>query len=136
MQNSQILEKVTTLLVPFDAMVLESSIDAALRRAALLKEFKASPEYKALRKDAFRLYKKLHEIAGGKSWYEILKGNEAGIIGYVKKNCANTVEKRNAKIAKKLSQISGELLDEAITHSANGFDGYYTFNTDDGKKNS
>lgn len=131
-----IAAKLVEMFAEFDADVLESSKKWAVGRAAALREFKASDEYQAIRRDAFKLYARLHDIAGGKTWYAVFNGNsDAGIEAFMVKNCAATVEKRNAMIANKLVKAGvNEVISEEYVRMQDGFNGTYVVMTDSGKK--
>lgn len=127
--------KITTALDAFfaeqDAKVLASEIEWAIERKKAIAEFWLSDERKQIH-DQFRLYEKLFAIAGGKTWYNILKGNPKDwVIDFMTKNHEATVAKRNAKIASKLIKAGVEEVETAeVGYCADGFNGFFKINGD------
>ncbi len=105
-------------------------------RKAALRAFETSEEYKALRRDQYKLYERLWNIAGGKTWYNVFHGrNDAMIAEVVEKNCKAIIAKRNANIAAKLEKAGiTEVLENTISHTNDGFHGVFVVNTNKGKK--
>lgn len=138
MTNAQqrILAKLNEVFAPLDADVLENSQKWAIGRVNAIREFKASDEYQAIRRDAFRLYARLHEIAGGKTWYNVFNGRSMEQIAeFVEKNCEAIAAKRNASIAAKLAKAGvTEVVSEEFTFSPDGFNGVFVVATDAGNK--
>lgn len=124
------------VFAPMDAKVLLSTKAWAAERKEALNAFKSSEQAKELKKDIWAYYPKLHEIAGGKTWYNVFNGNGAEYINaFVEKNCAAVAQKRNASIAKKLIKAEvTEVLDSGFTHTSDGFNGTFTVNTNKGRK--
>lgn len=131
-----ITNKLNEVFADMDAKVLESSQEWAKGRVAAIKEFKESDEYQSLRKNAWRLYDRLHAIAGGKTWYGVFNNNTPERIAeFIEKNCQATVSKRNATIAKKLEKAGvSEVISEEFIYTKDGFDGTFKVNTDVGTK--
>lgn len=131
-----IINQLNEVLTPMDAEVLASSQDWARGRVAALAEFKASEEYKTLRGNAWALYPKLHEIAGGKTWYAVFTQNSAAAIeDFISKNCAAVVAKRNSMISKKLTAAEvNEVTETTFTTTSDGFNGVFRVNTNKGSK--
>ncbi len=134
--TAAILAKLNEIFAPMDTEVLAASQVWAKGRAAALREFKASEEGQALRRDQWKYYGRLHAIAGGKTWYNVFNGRNAAMIEeFVEKNCGAIVTKRNATIAAKLEKAGvAEVMSEEFTYSKDGFDGVFVVNTDAGTK--
>jgi len=134
--TAAIIAKLNEVFAPMDAKVLEQSKEWAKGRAQAIRDFKASDEYQAIRRDAFALYAKLYAIAGGKTWYNVFNGNSAAIIEeFVTKNCAAIAAKRNANIANKLEKAGvTEVVSEEFHHTNDGFNGVFVVNTNAGRK--
>lgn len=133
---AKISASLKTIFAPMDAKVLEAAKEWAVGRVAALKEFKASDEYAALRRDASQLYERLHAIAGGKTWYAVFNGTGADYVSeFMTKNCAATAYKRNASITAKLVKAGvSEVVSEQYTHTNDGFNGVFIVNTNAGTK--
>lgn len=102
---SSITTKLHNVFAPMDARVLAKTQEWAEGRVQALREFKASDEYRAIRRNAYVAYPKLFEIAGGKSWYNVFNGrSREDIARIIEKHCASVVHKRNARIAQKLEK--------------------------------
>lgn len=126
----------TKCLPPMDAEVLEKAIQWGRGRVAAIAEFKASDEYKVMRSDAWKVYPRLFDIAGGKTWYHVFTENTLeGVDAFITKNHFATIEKRNATITKKLV-VAGvtQVRASAFAHTADGFDGTFAVDTDAGRK--
>lgn len=134
--KQQIINKLNEVFAPLDADVLENSQKWAVGRMAAIKTFKETDEYQLIRRDAFKLYARLFDIAGGKTWYNVFNGRSAAMVAeFVEKNCAATVAKRNASIAGKLTKANvSEVISEEFARAPNGFDGVFVVMTDAGKK--
>lgn len=133
---NQIIESLNNVFAEMDARVEESSVAWGLERTKALREFKQSEEYEAIRKDAYKLYAKLHSIAGGKTWYDIFNTNSTTRIEEIMRtNAQKTAEKRNTSIANKLEKAGvSEVLSEVYNRTGDGFNGVFVVNTDKGKK--
>lgn len=119
--------------VSFDARVLAATQEWALARATELREFQASDERKALGRNQYRLYAKLFEIAGGKTWYALLNNSNARIEQLVIKHCAVAAAKRNLAIEKKLVKAGvTDITGESVVFSSDGFNGLYEVATPTG----
>lgn len=134
--TAAIIAKLNEVFAPMDARFLEQSQEWAKGRAQAIRDFKASDEYQAIRRDPWALYEKLHAIAGGKTWYNVFNGNSDAIIeAFVAKNCAAIADKRNANIARKLEKAGvTEVVSEEFTHTNDGFNGVFVLNTNAGRK--
>ena len=135
---SQVTETIITSLnnvfKKFDDEVLESSKRWAIERAAAVREFKSSEEYKNL--NCWQVYDRLYAIAGGKTWYNIFDGRSKSMIeAAVEKNHNSIISKRNASIAKKLEKASvTEVVSEEYVFTRDGFNGIFIVNTNSGSK--
>lgn len=132
----QIVESLNEVFAPMDAEVLVSSQEWAKGRVQALRDFKASPEYQEMRRDAYKLYPHMFAIAGGKTWYNVFQGRNAAMIEeIIVKNCEAIAQARNAKIAAKLTKAGvTEVTDTNINHTNDGFNGIFYVNTDAGNK--
>lgn len=132
--TTNIMNKLSEILAPIDEKILEDSKRWILERRDAVRAFWASEEAKT--KDVWKKYEKLHAIAGGKSWFNIIDGRtESDMLEMMTKNCEATAKKRNASIAVKLNKIEvTEILNEEWTRTNDGFNGTYIINTDKGRK--
>ncbi|AND75073.1 hypothetical protein pf16_150 [Pseudomonas phage pf16] len=133
----QIIEALNVVFADMDAKVLESSKEWALGRVKAVSEFKASDEYKELRKRGVEAaYERMFAIAGGKTWYNAFYGRStADVLEIMAKNCARTVASRNASIAAKLEKAGvTEVTDSSFSHTSDGFNGVFKVTTDKGPK--
>jgi hypothetical protein len=119
-----------------DAAFVADSQAWAKGRAQALRDFRASAEAQAMRRDQGRYYDRLFNIAGGKSWFNLIDGRSAaGVEEVVAKNCAAVIRARNARIAAKLQSVGAvEVTGSTFAHSKDGFDGTFVVLTDAGKK--
>lgn len=122
-----------TLEVAFIEMDAENTVkqtEWALGRAAAVREFQHSDEAKTMRKDQWKYYDRLFNIAGGKGWFNVFSGrNDAMITEYVAKNCKAIAAKRNATIVAKLAKIGVTDIGELEYRRTNdGFNGVFNFN--------
>lgn len=133
-----IISNLESVFAPLDAKVLAATLEWADQRVAAIREYKASEEYKAIATGPARqgMYEKLHNIAGGKTWYDLFNGRgKADIEALVVKHCNAVVAKRNASIAKKLEKANiADVLSSQYTHSTDGFTGVFMVETDKGNK--
>ena len=136
MTTSAIINKINEVFSNMDAEVLAASQVWAKGRVAALREFKASDEGRAMSRDQWKYYGRLHAIAGGKTWYNVFNGRNAAMIEEaIEKNCAAIVDNRNATIAAKLEKAGAkEVISEEFTYSNDGFNGVFAVNTDTGIK--
>ena len=134
--TQQIIDNLNQVFKKFDDEVLESSKKWAQERVEAIREFKMSDEAKHLRRDQYAYYTKLFALAGGKSWYNAFDGRSKSMIEeFMEKNHQNTIEKRNASIAKKLEKAGvTEILSEEYVYTKDGFNGIFRVNTDTGVK--
>lgn len=127
---TNMIEALEIAFTEMDAEVLERQTVWALARKEALKEFKASEEYNKLaRVGQYGLYEKLFEIAGGKTWYNVLNYNNAeGVKAFVAKNCKAIADKRNHNIVSKLNKKGIEgVANLKFERTSDGFHGYYAF---------
>ena len=119
-----------------DAEFIQKQIKWGLERKQAVADFYNTEEYKELRKNAFKLYAHLHAIAGGKTWFNVFHGcNDAMVTEFIIKNCTAIVEKRNAKIAKKLIDAGiVEVLESNYVRANDGFNGVFSVITNNGQK--
>lgn len=134
--TQQIINNLNQVFKKFDDEVLESSKKWAQGRVEAIHEFKMSDEAKHLRRDQWAYYAKLFALAGGKSWYNVFDGRSKSMIEeFMEKNHQNTIEKRNASIAKKLEKAGvTEVLSEEYVYTKDGFNGIFRVNTNAGVK--
>jgi hypothetical protein len=134
--TTQLTTQLQALFAELDADVLENSLKWAEGRIKALREFKESDEYKAICRDAWTVYPKMYDICGGKTWFNVFNGNTIeSAMAFVEKNCAATVESRNAKIAAKLEKAGVKTLENGeVVYNSDGFNGVYTIDTEQGRK--
>ena len=136
--TAKIVAKLNEVFAPMDAEVLEASQEWAKGRVQAIREFKASEEGQAMRRNfESDYYGNLHAIAGGEAWYNVFDGRDAAMIEkFVTKNCKTIADKRNACIAAKLKKagVTEVVLSEGFTKTRDGFNGVLIVNTDAGKK--
>ncbi len=131
----QIIVSLTEVLADTDAKVLASTLEWANGRRQALAAYKASDEYKVDRRDAWKVYPKMFDICGGKTWFSVFNGSADHTVEFVTKNCAATVAKRNASIAAKLTKAGvTEVVEQSYTTTKDGFNGTYVVNTNAGRK--
>lgn len=127
----QIAQALAGFFAEQDRAAEKSQIDWALNQAAILREFRASAEYQDLRKKgAWALYEKLHALAGGKAWYQVLdKNNDNSITAFCIKNAQAAAEKRNTRIAAKLEAAGvTEVISAQVGYCRDGFNGVFRIN--------
>lgn len=132
--NEMIMNKLEEILKPIDEKILEDSKRWILERRDAVRAFKATDEYKTLA-TGFR-YQKMFDLAGGKSWFNVIDGrSEDDILTIMEKNCATTAKNRNAAIAKKLVKADvTEVISEEWSATHDGYNGTYIVNTNAGRK--
>jgi len=129
---TQIMNSLSNMFAEQDQKIADADVAWAMDRVAKLKEFKASEEYKLLnaKGEWGGKYDVLFAIAGGKTWYQIFTTNGyASIEKFVRKNAKAIADKRNAKIASKLTK-SGvtEVVTAQVEYCTDGFNGLFTVN--------
>lgn len=132
-----IMDRLAEIFGEMDAKVLSSSLVWAAGRTAAIKEFEAIEENKVMRSaNAWEFYKRVYNIAGGKTWYGICGQNgPARRDEFVTKNCAATAASRNAKIAKQLAKAEvTEVEGSEFVWTADGFNGIFRVSTNAGSK--
>ena len=119
-----------------DAKFIQNQIVWGLGRKDALKDFRESSEYQEMRKDAWKLYEHIYAICGGKTWFKVFNGNGvAYVTNFMTKNSKAIIEKRNAAIAKKLSQVGvTEVVSSSFDRTPDGFHGFFVVDTDNGHK--
>ena len=130
--TQQIAEALAGFFAEQDRAAEKSQIDWALNQAAILREFRASAEYQDLRKKgAWALYEKLHAIAGGKTWYQVLTQSEESIRAHCVKVSKAAQEKRDSTIAAKLNKEGVTTIAKAdVALCAGGFTGVFIIDDD------
>lgn len=131
---AQILAQLNEAFAKYDAEHEENSVQWAKCRCEAIA--KAKEEFASLRKNAFAYYGKLHEVAGGKTWFDIFRnGFNSQVEDFVRKNAKATCEKRNANIAKKLNEAGIIAVESSeVVFASGGFDGVFKVVTNDGAK--
>lgn len=134
--TAAIVKSLNEVFAPMDAEVLQASQEWAKGRCEALAEWKANPENSSRKIGTYKYYEKVFAIAGGKTWYNIFRyGYSSRVEEFITKNCAATVEKRNAMIAKKLEAAGvTSVVETTYTRTNDGFDGVFVVETNAGKK--
>lgn len=124
------IKTLETAFVEMDADVLARQTEWALGRMVAIKALREELAPKRREMGEWAYYARMFAVAGGKSWYNVLNGNnEVGVKAFVIKNCAAIAAKRNATIVTKLTKIGvTELGDLKFTRTRDGFDGTFEFN--------
>lgn len=133
----KIMKELDVVFAPMDAKILEASKKWILERQDAINEYRNSDEWKNSRNRIEKgLYHKLFDIAGGKSWYNVIEGrNDEMLMEFVEKNCASIAKKRNASIAKKLEKAGvKEVVSQELSISSDGFNGVFYVQCDVGLK--
>lgn len=121
--------QITEALAQADQVNLEKSKLWALHMLQQIKEYKASSNPTKWN------YDEMFSICGGKIWYMQTTYGQTSLMAFVEKNNKNNSEKRNAKIAAQLEKAGIiEVLSGGIDWNADGFNGTFTVNTDQGVK--
>jgi hypothetical protein len=123
-----ILEPLKGEFAIWDAKVLADSLVWAANRTAAIKEFESNEEnIKMRRVDVWGFYKRVHSIAGGKTWYGVCGQNSpARRDEFVTKNCAAVAASRDMKIAKQLVKLGVISIDKSeVVRSTDGFHGVF-----------
>lgn len=129
-----IMESLKAEFASWDAKLLEDTLAWAAGRSAAVREFEANEENMKLRRaNCWDFYSKVHAIAGGKTWYAIVRQGNKRRDEFVVKNCAAIVASRNAKIAKKLVGVT-EIGAAKVIRSGDGFEGIWSVMTNEGEK--
>lgn len=130
---NNIMNQLNEVFVDMDARVLESSKKWVLERRDAMYEFLDSAEAKEMK---MQKYQKAFDIAGGKTWYNVINGNDVeSILAFVEKNCKAVATKRNASIAKKLEKAGvTEVISQEFERTNDGFNGVFGVMTDAGAK--
>jgi hypothetical protein len=117
-----------TFFTEQDAKIADSDVAWAIARRDAVNEFKASGARKELKLQEY--YSSLFAIAGGKTWYNLFEGRNAVMIEeMMRKGAKDTADKRNAKIALKLSKSGVEEVKSAgVAYCQDGFRGTYIIN--------
>lgn len=133
---TNIMNKLNEVFAPLDARILEQHKSWVMERRSSLYDFLRSDEYKDRSIDYTTRIKKAWEIAGGKTWYNAIYGNDNDyILSFVTKNCEAIAKKRNTSIANKLEKAGIiDIISEEFVMSSDGFNGIFQINTDKGIK--
>lgn len=127
MQN--LIAQISEALIQADEVNLEKSKLWALHMLQQIKEYKANNSTTKWN------YEEMFSICGGKIWYTQTTYGQASLLEFVEKNNKNNSEKRNAKIAAQLEKAGiTEVLSGGIEWNADGFNGTFSVNTDQGFK--
>jgi hypothetical protein len=131
-----LMETLKAEFAVWDAKVLADSLVWAAGRATAVREFEAIEENRKMcRTDVWGYYRKLHGLAGGKTWYAVVKQGNKGRDAFVTKNCAAVAASRDAKIVKQLAKLGVESIVAAdVIRSIDGFQGVWSVMTNDGEK--
>lgn len=134
MSVKTIITKLEEILAESDKEVLVATKRSVVRRMSNLREFKASPECKAM--SIYKRYPEMYAIAGGKGWFNIFDGRSLdAVFEIVEKSHKITLEKRNQKIAVKLEKAGvTDIIEEKWTSTSDGFNGTYIVETNTGRK--
>lgn len=132
-----IVTKLNEVFAEMDAKVEADNRVWGIQRRDAIKAFKADEDNRKLAmRDQWAYYAKLFEVAGGKTWLNMLAGqNDAAVHVIMDKNSKRVAAKRNASIAAKLvkSEVT-EVLETTFTHTNDGFNGTFVVNTNKGRK--
>lgn len=132
-----IMEELSKVFAETDTKVLTAHLEYAQARYDAAQEFQASEEGKNLRKADSRAFSaRMLELWGGKAWYEMLWGrSKTDRDEQVTKYCEGVVRRRNTNIGAKLVKAEvTEVLGSEWSHTNDGFNGYFSVNTNAGKK--
>lgn len=135
--TAAIMTALNEVFAPFEVKVLADSQEWAKGRVAAIKEFQAAnPSQRNFEGGVWAYYERLHNVAGGKTWFQAFNGRNAEMIEeFVAKNCAAVAAKRNAAIAKKLNAAGvTEVVSTEFASTADGFNGVFVVMTDAGRK--
>jgi len=131
------LEQIKTAFTDLDKEMTERQIEWAMGRMDALASFNPDEDewVQAGKQQGSHEYfgrkvMKQHEIAGGKSWFNIFSGRNKQIVAQlVADNCQNIIEKRNARIIKALEKKGiNQIPHFELKHNSNGYEG--TFDID------
>lgn len=127
------MNELNAVFVDMDARVLEASKKWVLERRDAMYSFLDSDEAKEMK---MQKYQKAWDIAGGKTWYNVINGNsEEYILNFVEKNCKAIATKRNTSIAKKLEKAGvTEVISQEFERTNDGFNGVFGVMTNAGAK--
>lgn len=137
------LQQVEQIFTAFDAEFTAKQIEWARGRVAAIKEYRASDAYRTggrggsiddrLRAD-YAKEEKLHNLAGGKTWYNLFYGRNWDMIEpLVVKNCEATFANRNARIVTKLEKAGAtEVTNLDGAMGTGGINGWFSIKTDAG----
>jgi len=131
-----ITEALAAVFADLDATFTAESIAWAKDRAQAIRDFKASEEARTMRRDQAAYYGRLFQIAGGKTWYNLIDGRSMDQVAEVAaKNAAGVIEARNARIAAKLEAAGiTAVTGQNIARTKDGFDGFFNVKTDKGDR--
>lgn len=129
------MAKLETMFVELDAKTVEDSIEWALRRSKRLEKYCEETVCNTMQ-ERVQKRKNMIDLAGGKVWYEVLMRSDENIIEFVKENCKAGADRRNAKLAASLEKVGVlEVVGEPeVIRTADGFNGLFVINTNEGTK--
>lgn len=129
-----IINGLNEVFAPLEEKLVAESQEWAKGRVAAIAEFQKNNSSREM--GVWTYYERLHNIAGGKTWFNVFAGrNEQMINEYMVKNCAAVAAKRNASIAKKLAAAGvTEVVSSDYARTADGFNGCFVVKTDNGNK--
>lgn len=133
----KIMNELAVVFAPMDAKILEASKKWILERQDAIYEYKKSDEWKNTPNRIEKgLFKKLFDIAGGKTWYNVIEGrNDEMLMEFMEKNCESIAKKRNTSIAKKLEKGGvKEVVGQELAIYSDGFHGVFHVQCDNGMK--
>jgi hypothetical protein len=132
-----ITAKLNEMFAEMDAEVLARNLVWIEERAAAVSAFWKSEEYETIKRNSYAVYDRLFSIAGGKTWYNVIRGHgPAGRAEFVAKNTKATADARNASIVRKLLKAGvTEVTGSTYARTHDGFDGFFSVETDAGRKN-
>ncbi len=130
-----IMNQLQPLFAELEEKFLADTQKFVKERMQAVKEFQVN-ERKLCRDNVWEYYRRIHEIAGGKTWYSLFQGRNAALMEeVVNKYCDNVNKKRNATIAAKLTKAGAqEVTDSSFARTNDGFNGFFQVNTDKGDK--
>ena len=123
--------EIQTALATFDAKWKQGQMTWFLERQKALSDYRNSEEGNAdHKKSLIGYYKKMWEIAGGKTYFNMYPSD-------FEKHCDRTIKSRNERIAHKIIKSGDEntSVDSGnIIYTNDGFHGLFALNTSTGKK--
>lgn len=132
--TQSIIHQLVKEFAVFDQQVFDGTVQFMKERFAALQIAKTT--YAHLSHNAFQYYPHLFEAASGKTNYQLIQyGVTERVIDIIRKSEKTKVDKRNTKIAIKLTESNITKINSVdIAFSYNGFNGVYDVDTDKGSK--